>query len=835
MLMKNAQPELAITSEILQAAEAAARAIPPAFPLDGTAAVNCFLGQSGEDLPHAAARLARVAGVRVTGARADLAAKVKAGDVTDDDLAEALLASTSPVKPADLALLKAKMETESLAPQALPTVAHLAAKVTGTDWPAAIARSFGLWAAGHFDRGQAFWTPAPGRGAFAAWREWATHDMTPEISGLSGFCAHVAAAPDTSDRAIPRAANALDLTESAAETAFHRLLMDLGGWSQHARWLLWQAELAGGSDSTITDLLAIRLIWEEALLAQFPEVAETWQTTVAAHSKPVTPTPDQVLDTLLQEAAERAHQRRLSAAMTGVKAADARPALQAAFCIDVRSEVIRRALEAQSGGIETIGFAGFFGLPLAHKAQGTDMAQTHLPVLLNPALTSCSHKSDADEQAVRITARAVRAWGRFRQAAVSSFAFVEAAGPAYGWKLVKDALGLGHKGLPPGPMPRIEGGLNPDQKADTAAAVLRAMSMTSGHARLVVLLGHGADVTNNPHESAYNCGACAGQTGEVSVRLLAGLLNDPETRAGLPERGIELGEDVLFMGGLHDTVTDRVTLYEDSPAPDYADDIAQARAWLESAGQMARAERALRLPGATADTVAERAVNWAEIRPEWGLAGCAGFVAAPRGVTSGADLQGRTFLHDYDWKDDKGFGTLELIMTAPVVVAGWITLQYYGSTVAPEAFGGGNKLIHNVVGGIGVVQGNGGILRPGLPWQTIHDGERLMHEPLRLTVMIEAPREAISISWNGTTMCARCFDNGWLHLFALEDGHVTAARYRRRMGRGRGEGPSRMRPEPRRRSRPGRGRARHHACQGAGHRACSGRADRASRSSCRRA
>jgi hypothetical protein len=55
---------------------------------------------------------------------------------------------------------------------------------------------------------------------------------------------------------------------------------------------------------------------------------------------------------------------------------------------------------------------------------------------------------------------------------------------------------------------------------------------------------------------------------------------------------------------------------------------------------------------------------------------------------------------------------LELIMTAPVVVASWISLQYYGSSVAPEAFGGGNKLIHNVVGGIGVVEGNGGSLCP---------------------------------------------------------------------------------------------------------------------------
>ncbi len=192
-------------------------------------------------------------------------------------------------------------------------------------------------------------TPAPGRGAFAAWREWATHDLTPEIAGLAGFCAHVAAAPDTAERAILRAAERLDLTEAAAETAFHRLLMDLGGWSQHARWLLWQAEMAGESDTTITDLLAIRMIWEEALFEHAPQVAGQWQEVLAAHAEPVAPTPDQALDAILQDAAERAHQRRLSAALTGTAAQQARPALQAAFCIDVRSEVFRRALEAQGG------------------------------------------------------------------------------------------------------------------------------------------------------------------------------------------------------------------------------------------------------------------------------------------------------------------------------------------------------------------------------------------------------------------------------------------------------------------------------------------------------
>ncbi len=272
------------------------------------------------------------------------------------------------------------------------------------------------------------------------------------------------------------------------------------------------------------------------------------------------------------------------------------------------------------------------------------------------------------------------------------------------------------------------------------------MSLTGNFARLVLLAGHGANVVNNPHASALHCGACGGYSGEVNARLLAALLNDAEVRAGLAPNGIEIPDDTLFVAALHDTTTDQVTLYAgDHPSAAHAADIKQAKAWLGAAGKMARTERALRLPRASGQrSIARRSRDWAETRPEWALAGCKAFIAAPRSRTAGKSLEGRAFLHDYDWMQDKSFGVLELILTAPVVVASWISLQYYGSTVAPEAFGGGNKLLHNVTGGIGVVEGNGGLLRAGLPWQSVHDGEHFAHEPLRLSVCIEAPREAMT-------------------------------------------------------------------------------------------
>jgi uncharacterized protein YbcC (UPF0753/DUF2309 family) len=240
-----------------------------------------------------------------------------------------------------------------------------------------------------------------------------------------------------------------------------------------------------------------------------------------------------------------------------------------------------------------------------------------------------------------------------------------------------------------------------------------------------------------------------------------------------------LPADTLFVAALHDTTTDAVTLYsQDCTSAGHASDLDDADVWFAAAGKIARGERALRLPRATGeDSLARRSRDWAEVRPEWALAGCKAFIAAPRRRTASKPLEGRAFLHDYDWKIDRDFGVLELILTAPVVVASWISLQYYGSTVAPAIFGGGNKLLHNVVGGIGVVEGNGGTLRAGLPWQSVHDGERFVHEPLRLSVCIEAPREAMTEILGRHPGVRALFDNRWLHLFALDDAGRMAWRY----------------------------------------------------------
>jgi uncharacterized protein YbcC (UPF0753/DUF2309 family) len=262
----------------------------------------------------------------------------------------------------------------------------------------------------------------------------------------------------------------------------------------------------------------------------------------------------------------------------------------------------------------------------------------------------------------------------------------------------------------------------------------------------------------------------------VNARAAAALLNEAEVRAGLRAHGIDVPDSTVFMGGLHNTTTDEVTLFDETKAVStHRADLDATRTALDRAGIVTRRERAPRLgleelgDDDLQAAVVKRARNWAEVRPEWGLAGNALFIVAPRERTRDIDLEGRAFLHDYRFEDDKDLSILDAIMAGPVVVAHWINFQYYASTVDNARYGCGNKVLHNVVGGhLGVFEGNGGDLRIGLSLQSLNDGERWVHTPLRLAVFIEASKEALEAALEKHTNVRQLVENEWLHLFQID-------------------------------------------------------------------
>ncbi|MCY4287006.1 MAG: DUF2309 domain-containing protein [Aestuariivita sp.] len=770
---------------LAESADHAAKAIPPLFPLASSVAVNPFLGQADEPLVITAARFNRLAGVSVTPPRSVHAKKFATGVINTEDLDSAKRTLVDNLEqPSRQQLIDALSEApESATP--LPTVADLAAEVSGIAWPEIVADRVGHWAASHFDLGQALWQPNRSEGAYIAWRSFATRDISPEIHGLKGFSKFVNETSRSHWRTLYRACNTLGITQAASESVFLKLLLSLGGWSQFGRFFSWQAELNNASDDTTTELLAIRLVWEEALLEQYRDQIESkWRAVLTAHMQPLVPSKQEIIDTILLTAAEHAEQRKLLDRLhpSELNGDHERRDLQAAFCIDVRSEIFRRALESLDAKIETIGFAGFFGIATAHQAAGSEVLEERGPALLPCQLKTTAVEASSDDLARRCAARAKRAWGRFKLAAVSSFAFVEATGPVYFGKLLRDTLAFNSKDKLPDPAPRFDSDLDLVERVDLVHTVLQAMSLTDNFARIVMLVGHGASVTNNPHESGLHCGACGGYAGDVNARLLASLLNDKVIQDHIGKRGINIPGDTLFIAALHNTTTDEVTFFDEDILPNRETDLKQIRRWLNGAAKLARSERAMRLPTVKAtNDIERRARDWSEIRPEWGLAGCRTFIAAPRQRTLEKNLNGQAFLHSYDWRNDPDFKILELIMTAPVVVASWISLQYFGSTVTPSLFGGGNKLLHNVIGGIGVLEGNGGNLRSGLPWQSVHDGEDYQHDPLRLTVAIEAPENAMTAILQRHPGVKNLFDNNWLHLLAINERGVPSMRYARNL------------------------------------------------------
>jgi uncharacterized protein YbcC (UPF0753/DUF2309 family) len=610
----------------------------------------------------------------------------------------------------------------------------------------------------------------------------------------------------------------LGVPDAAVERYLHAALLSIGGWAAWARYLRWQAELAGQRDDSIVDLLAIRLMWDVLLFKAKRSAAlvARWREMLAASMRPPSAKRQAAaeIDRILLDAMEIGFQRNVIAGLgnPALSAPALRPAVQAAFCIDVRSEVFRRSLETVAPAVQTIGFAGFFGIFIEHVPLGASAGRTHVPVIFNPGYRIHDRVKGGDAVTLLEQRRQriglSKAWKGFKLSASSCFSFVEAAGLSYGPKLLSDSFGWtrpvpdpNSQGLARQDIERIgptleavsrtqccthhaDSGIPQDDRLGHAERILRAMAMTENFGRLVLLAGHGSTTVNNPHATGLDCGACAGQTSEASARVVAALMNDPAVRRGLHERGIAIPQDTWFVAGLHDTTTDEVRLYDtdDVPAALTAD-LARLRQWLEQAGDLARMERAAMLgignlpDHRVAADVRQRSRDWSQVRPEWALANNAAFIAAPRPRTAGMDLDGRAFLHEYVWQKDAGFKILELIMTAPMVVANWINMQYYGSVVDNPRFGSGNKVLHNIVGGaIGVLEGNGGDLRVGLPLQSLHDGKRWVHEPLRLSVFIEAPEAAMDDIVARHDLVRQLVENGWLHLFRIGD---DGAAYRR--------------------------------------------------------
>ncbi len=601
------------------------------------------------------------------------------------------------------------------------------------------------------------------------------------------------------------------------------------------------------------------------------------------------------------EAFEASHRRevldRLAAAARRSSAAapvsdqdpPSRPLAQVVFCIDVRSEVFRRHLEHR-GGYETLGLAGFFGVPLDYQPFNAPYTVSHCPVLLKPKnrvreVPRSYHGAVAERHktAARLSEAAHALLHDLKGNVVTPYVMVEALGwffsfPLFGktllpvwyeaasrWmkqlllpsvattltvekltrreaeemvaaeqqarirQLLRERFGLTGEALSPALLDKIrkkalgqvsgsdremvsilrlppeaeeafyqelrehhrisprgiserlermtQTGFTVTEQAYYVEAALRLMGLTSNFARVVLFCAHGSTSDNNPYESALDCGACGGNQGLSNARVIAAMANKPAVRELLQARGITIPSDTHFCAAQHDTTADTVRIVdlEDIPAT-HRKDLERLMEDLEEAGAQTALERgrALNGPMAPLDPRAarrqawRRSRDWAEVRPEWGLSRNSLMIIGRRALSQPVDLQGRAFLHSYDYRQDASSKLLETIMTAPLVVAQWINMEHYFSTVDNEVYGSGSKVYHNVVGRIGVMTGAWSDLRIGLPAQTVLSGRLPYHEPMRLLAVIEAPRERITAIIDRHPLLKQLFNQGWVALTALD-------------------------------------------------------------------
>lgn len=657
------------------------------------------------------------------------------------------------------------------------------------------------------------WAPPLGEGLYDRFRGLAVHDRSlPRRTR-----AMLRELPNTAEAAIATvlATHGIGAAERSAAVAAQ--LAALPGWVSH---LAWRAEHEG--DVTLTDFVACRLALAHAagvavmtsgagvsVSTGSTAVDDAWVTRTIRHATKdpaheATPAEHETVARLLaaldahtramiwQTAAETTYRDELIAALEHT---DAGPTaeqvldVQMVFCIDTRSEGLRRQLERHVG-VQTYGLAGFFGVPLRYTGLFGQHPREQYPALLRSGYAVTERANDTTEadrvRRQRTLLGALRAaTEQVASTPASAFAWAE----VFGWGALLADVGRAvrrasrpNRGAGPadggGAVPAVTldlRGMPLDDRVVAAEAALRMAGLTR-FSPLVVLTGHRTTTVNNLYRAALDCGACGGNPGGANARAAAAICNDPAVRERLAGRGIVVPDTTWFVAIEHETTTDRVTVLDPHLIPaSHQELVDQLLAAAAAAGDALTAERRRQLPGADDHTplrrIRGRATDAAEMYPELGLAGNAAIVIAPRSITRGVDLQRRTFLHDYDPAADPDGSALTNIMTAPLIVAQWINAQYYFSTVNPERHGAGNKTLHNPIGDLGVLAGHTGDLRTGLPWQSVAVGDELLHEPLRLSVLIQAPLDRIAQIVASTDALRALIAGGWISLHARAETH----------------------------------------------------------------
>ena len=325
-------------------------------------------------------------------------------------------------------------------------------------------------------------------------------------------------------------------------------------------------------------------------------------------------------------------------------------------------------------------------------------------------------------------------------------------------------------------------GYSLDEMAGIVVRILQDIGVVENFPAILVFFGHGSGSLNNPHESAYNCGACSGGRGGPNARAFAMMANDPRVRRRTAQLGVEIPEDVRFVGAFHNTCSDGVEYYDLDMLPRTHRPLFRR---IEQSINEARArdahERSRRFnlapldmtPREALEHVEQRAEDLSQARPEYNHATNALVFVGQREWSRGLFVDRRVFLTSYDPSiDDENVSILSRILGAAIPVCAGISLEYYFSTVDSEGYGCGSKLPHNVSSMIGVMTGAASDLRPGLSQQMVE-----IHEPLRIMFLIETTPEKMDHIINSSPGIACLVKGNWVAIALIDPETSNILRY----------------------------------------------------------
>ena len=309
------------------------------------------------------------------------------------------------------------------------TIAEYATETSEINWSEAIVEEVSKHCAAHYDQGQSTWSsPYRDLTLYQAWRTVAEYDRNLEIIGLSGFREYVTGLPTTPVAAIVQVLQQLEVPVHFWSKFLLCQAFSIPGWSAWAKFQTHWTDDVGRQSNDLTGLLAIRLAYDGAL-AQAKMLRLKWTSLVhndaiSLKSQWTAPGDDSAIRYALLRASEIGYRncllRSFSIASEGQLPVKAVQKLaQMVFCIDVRSERIRRHLESQSLDIETLGFAGFFGMAFEYvtlgsssgsysgSSSGSCSGRLQLPVLLKPQfkLLEGFQESDSPQEAAAVSKR----------------------------------------------------------------------------------------------------------------------------------------------------------------------------------------------------------------------------------------------------------------------------------------------------------------------------------------------------------------------------------------------------------------------------------------------